>query len=122
MTPTVEEFLATYPPHVQEIALKARALVLDVMPDVLEIVDVPGKLIGYGTENSYRGTICVIIPYTNHVNLGFARGTSLADVAGLLEGTGKRARHVKLKSTEDVVRPALRSLLEAAMTEHQSHL
>ena len=74
MAVTVEEFLSTYPPHVQEISLKARALVREVLPDALEMIDVPAKLIGYGTENSYNGTICVISPYTNHVNLGFARG------------------------------------------------
>jgi len=118
MTPTIEEFLTTYPPHVQEIAAKARALVHDVMPDALEMMDVPGKLIGYGTENSYKGTICVIMPYSNHVNLGFAHGTSLPDPRRLLEGTGKRARHVKLKAVEDVAWPALRVLLEAAVAEH----
>ena len=119
MTVSVEEFLATYPPHVQEIALKARALVREVLPDALEMIDVPAKLIGYGTENSYKGTICVISPYTNHVNLGFAHGTSLRDPAGLLEGTGKRARHVKLQAVEDVEWPALRRLLKAAVAEHQ---
>ena len=119
MTPTVEEFLATYPPHVQEIALKTRALVREVLPDALEMIDLPAKLIGYGTENSYKGTICVISPYANHVNLGFARGALLPDPAGLLEGTGKRARHVKLKAVKDVDQPALRTLLEAAVTEHQ---
>ena len=119
MTPTVEEFLATYPPHVQEMALRVRALVREVLPDALEMIDLPAKLIGYGTKNSYKGTICVISPYANHVNLGFARGTSLPDPSGLLEGTGKRARHVKLKALEDVNQPALRTLLEAAVTEHQ---
>jgi len=119
MTTTVEEFLATYPPHVQEIALRARALVREVMPDALEMIDVPAKLIGYGTENSYKGTICVIMPYSNHVNLGFAHGTSLPDPKRLLEGTGKRARHVKLKAVEDVEWPALRVLLKAGLAEHQ---
>ncbi len=71
MTPTIEEFLETYPPTVQEIAVKTRLLVRDVMPDALEMMDVPGKLIGYGTANTYKGTICVIMPYSNYVNLGF---------------------------------------------------
>src|SRR5215207_9377832 len=119
MALTIEEFLASYPPHVQEIAIKARALVRDVMPDALEMVDVPGKLIGYGTENSYKGTVFVIMPYSNHVNLGLARGTSLSDPTGLLEGTGKRARHVKLKSIEDVERPPLCELINAAVIERQ---
>jgi len=56
------------------------------------------------------------------VNLGFAHGISLSDPKGLLEGTGKRARHVKLKSIDDVNRPALRQLLEAAMAEHRGQV
>ncbi|MBI5671023.1 MAG: DUF1801 domain-containing protein [Chloroflexi bacterium] len=53
------------------------------------------------------------MPYQNHVNLGFARGVSLPDPAGLLEGTGKKARHVKLRTAEDVDNLAVRELLEA---------
>jgi hypothetical protein len=112
---TPESFLSTYSPPVQEIARKARALVLSVFPNAVEQVDIPGKLLGYGTDTTYQGTVCVIMPYKEHVNLGFARGTSLPDPSGLLEGTGKRARHVKLRNPEAVDNPALRTLLEAAV-------
>jgi hypothetical protein len=36
------------------------------------------------------------------------------DTAGLLEGTGKRARHVKVRTLEDLKRPGLSTLLRAA--------
>jgi len=35
--------------------------------------------------------------FTSHVNVGFFHGASLPDPAGLLEGTGKSMRHVKLR-------------------------
>ena len=35
--------------------------------------------------------------YTSHVNVGFFYGTELPSKSGLLEGTGKRMRHIKLK-------------------------
>ncbi len=35
--------------------------------------------------------------FKSHVNVGFFNGAALRDPAGLLEGTGKRMRHVKLK-------------------------
>ena len=35
--------------------------------------------------------------FTAHVNVGFFNGAGLADPAGLLEGTGKYMRHVKLR-------------------------
>src|ERR1051326_4759867 len=36
-------------------------------------------------------------PFRSHVNVGFFNGMALRDPARLLEGTGKRMRHVKLK-------------------------
>jgi hypothetical protein len=44
----------------------------------------------------------------------FSKGTELPDPEGLLEGTGKRARHVKLRSIGDVDRPGVRALVMEA--------
>ena len=52
--------------------------------------------------------------YTAHVNVGFFHGAFLPDPAGLLEGTGKRMRHVKLKPGIEIDSAALSSLIEAA--------
>ena len=49
-----------------------------------------------------------------HVNLGFYRGAELPDPAGLLRGTGKRMRHVKLPAGEEVDETALEALIAAA--------
>ena len=49
-----------------------------------------------------------------HVNVGFFRGAELPDPAGLLQGTGKRMRHVKLRPGEDIDAAALTELIEAA--------
>ena len=40
--------------------------------------------------------------FSAHVNVGFFRGAELSDPSGLLEGTGKRMRHVKLRPERDV--------------------
>jgi len=40
---------------------------------------------------------CYVVGYAKHVNLGFCEGTGLPDPEGLLEGTGKTMRHVKLR-------------------------
>jgi hypothetical protein len=52
--------------------------------------------------------------FAAHVNVGFFHGAALDDPARLLEGTGKRMRHVKLRWGEDVNEPALRALIAAA--------
>lgn len=49
-----------------------------------------------------------------HVNVGFFLGAELADPAHLLEGTGKRMRHVKLRWGEPVNEAALGELITAA--------
>jgi hypothetical protein len=55
--------------------------------------------------------------FTSHVNVGFFYGAMLADPAGLLEGSGKRMRHVKLKPDTDVDAAALRDLIAAAYAD-----
>ncbi len=46
--------------------------------------------------------------------LDFCAGQSLKDPAGLLEGTGKNLRHVKLRTVEDLKRPELKKLIVEA--------
>jgi hypothetical protein len=52
-----------------------------------------------------------------HVNVGFFRGAELADPDGLLEGTGKFMRHVKLRPGQQVDEEALRNLIRAAYVD-----
>ncbi|MEM7205200.1 MAG: DUF1801 domain-containing protein [Planctomycetota bacterium] len=52
--------------------------------------------------------------FTAHVNVGFFRGAALADPAGLLRGTGKRMRHVKLRPESSGEGTALQELIDAA--------
>ncbi len=55
--------------------------------------------------------------FTAHVNVGFFRGAELHDPAGLLEGTGKFMRHVKLRPEGNVDEDALGTLIETAYTD-----
>ena len=58
--------------------------------------------------------------FTAHVNVGFFLGAHLADPAGLLEGTGKNMRHVKLRPGAEVDRAALAGLIQAAYSRVKS--
>jgi hypothetical protein len=55
--------------------------------------------------------------FTAHVNVGFFHGASLPDPAGLLEGTGKFMRHVKLKPGLVKSSVALGRLIEEAYSD-----
>lgn len=52
--------------------------------------------------------------FTAHVNVGFFQGAELPDPAGLLQGAGKRMRHVKLRPGANTNNAALGRLIEAA--------
>lgn len=55
--------------------------------------------------------------FNNHVNVGFFYGAMLDDPAGLLEGSGKRMRHVKLKPDSELDAEALGNLIDAAYAD-----
>jgi hypothetical protein len=57
-----------------------------------------------------------------HVNVGFFLGALLRDPGGLLEGTGKRMRHVKVRPGEELDSAALRALIDAAYFDVKSRL
>ena len=59
------------------------------------------------------------MPQKAYVNLGFYRGTSLSDPLGMLEGTGKDLRHVKVRSLEQAEQPAVRELIAAAVADRR---
>ena len=60
--------------------------------------------------------------FTAHLNVGFFTGAMLQDPTGLLEGTGKRMRHVKLRPDKDVASDALSALIEAAYLDIKMRL
>jgi hypothetical protein len=60
--------------------------------------------------------------YADHVNVGFFFGALLNDPARLLEGTGKRGRHVKLRPGHEVDSAALARLIDAAYVDIRSRL
>jgi hypothetical protein len=60
--------------------------------------------------------------FRDHVNVGFFFGALLKDPARLLEGTGKRGRHVKLRPGRAVDVAALAQLVDAAYADIRARL
>ncbi|HEY1198939.1 MAG TPA: DUF1801 domain-containing protein [Thermoplasmata archaeon] len=61
--------------------------------------------------------VLVVAAFTRHVDVKFWRGSSLSDPGGLLEGTGKNLRHVKLRTVAEARAPALASLIREAVRQ-----
>lgn len=113
---TWERLVESHSPEVRAIFAACRSLVRDLMPGADEQVDLPDRVLafGYGPPGGVRmrDLLVALIPHTAHVNVQLADGAQLSDPAGIIEGTGKRIRHVKCRSLDDVARSALRSILE----------
>ena len=60
--------------------------------------------------------------FAGHASVGFFHGAALADPAGLLEGSGKRMRHVKLRPGKDLDEEALGDLIGAAYEDIRRRL
>lgn len=58
--------------------------------------------------------VCGIAHKPRWVNISFFRGAELDDADGVLEGTGKGMRHVKLREPKDAASPALKRILREA--------
>ncbi|MBB6092914.1 hypothetical protein HNQ60_001792 [Povalibacter uvarum] len=65
---------------------------------------------------------CYVDSFTRHVNVGFFYGAMLEDASDLLEGAGKRMRHVKLKADREVDVAALGNLITAAYLDLKARL
>jgi hypothetical protein len=71
---------------------------------------------GHPTACVNDAAFAYVDAFKAHVNVGFYRGAEIADSDGLLEGTGRFMRHVKLRPGSDVDSIALKRLIEAAYT------
>jgi len=100
-------------PEVMATAHALRAAVKSAMPDVVEQVDFGNGLLAFGRSMAMRDLLFAIIPHKSHVNLQLADGADLPNPNGAIEGTGKRIRHVKVRSVEAATSPAVRAAIDA---------
>jgi hypothetical protein len=102
---------------VKDLTLRVRALARAVVPDASEEVDPSAKMIVLTfIPGTYKGAILAVSPQKLYVNIILSKGVAMLqlDTKGLLEGTGKLARHIKIRSPEQIADPALCALIEAA--------
>lgn len=102
---------------------RLRSIILEIDPDACEVVRLGDRAATYGCgpRKMIEG-YSYIMPFANWVNLGFFKGVSLPDPENLLEGSGKKLRHVKMRSLTDTERPGVRQLIVDACVERRSAL
>jgi hypothetical protein len=122
MPDPIEDFWAGYSPQAAEIGRALRAMVRATIPQAHEILVARDNYIGYCVGESPRNSVCHLCPVRDYVRLGFWYGGRLADPAHRLEGTGKRLRHVKVRTLAAAHDPALPALVAAAWAEALTHV
>ena len=70
--------------------------------------------IGYGFTTKAWDCYCAIIVYSKHINISFPAGAFLEDPEGIFHGFGKKIRHIKIKTFNDIKAPAVEDLLSKA--------
>ena len=105
----VEEFFDSLEEPLATSARELRGLIHEGVPNASE--SIKWGMPVYETDR----LICAIRPGNGYVALQFyASGTSLHDPDGLLEGSGRKMRHVKIRSKRDIKKKLFRSWLEQA--------
>jgi hypothetical protein len=77
---------------------------------------------GHPTACAGDAAFAYVNAFTSHVNVGFFRGAELADPGGLLQGTGKYMRHVKMQPDCPVDANALKELIDTAYLDMKERL
>jgi hypothetical protein len=113
-TPAAEQVLDQCAEPVRPLARAVFDELHRAFPDAVITADADG--IGFGTGPGYKHLVFTLLPHTRHVTIGFARGMELPDPTGLLTGSGKVHRHVKIHTERDLRRPELTDLMATAVT------
>lgn len=110
--------LAGKAPAMRELYLEAHRLLLDALPGAAYSTDCQDGMTSYGIRQyGYDGWgMAALAAHAKWVSLMFMRGAKLVDEDGLLEGSGKLMRHVKLRSAEQLARrrEAMQTLIAQA--------
>ncbi|MEO9131033.1 MAG: hypothetical protein ABI240_07480 [Sphingomonas sp.] len=117
MTPEqqLDQFIDRFSPEVAANARAALAMVAARLPGAVRLVydNYNALAIGFGPNEHARKIVCSIALYPRWASLFLINGPSLPDPEGLLEGSGRTMRHVKLTPAL-IQSDAVMALIDAA--------
>jgi hypothetical protein len=93
-----------------------RAFILEIYPESNELLYHTHALTTvFSISDKLSDAFCMLPIYTNHLNLGFNKGTLLNDPHKLLTGTGNLIRHIPVEVTKDYRNKKVKDLINAAV-------
>lgn len=115
--PAIDLWIDTRPPELRDIARIWFGRMRACGDDVRELLHD-----GHPTACVDDAAFGYVSVFRAHANVGFFHGAALDDPAGLLEGTGKRMRHVKVRPGVPFDASALGALIDAAYADIRERL
>jgi hypothetical protein len=110
--PAVDRWMREHPDELGAIARQWFEVLRKCGSDVRELLHD-----GHPTACVNDAAFAYVNAFRAHVNVGFFRGSEIADPEHLLEGTGRFMRHVKLRPQREVGATVLMKLIDAAYTD-----
>ena len=93
-----------------------RQYILELHPDSNELLYHTHALTAvFSISEKLSDAFCMLPIYTNHLNLGFNKGTLLTDPNKLLTGSGNLIRHIDVKKPSDYRNPKVTELIKEAI-------
>ena len=110
---TWDELLERHTPEVQAAARALEAVIREELPAVAVQFDPGNGLLAFGRGMRMRDLLFALIPHAGWVNLQLADGAVLPNPDARIEGTGKRIRHVKVRTPAAASEATLREIIRA---------
>ena len=113
----LREFLARYSPEIAKRARAVLATMRERLPVATELVydNYNGLVIGFAPSERASEALFSIVVYPKYIRLFFLDGADLPDPEGLLEGTGKIVRSIRIDDAAVLERSAVRRLMTEAL-------
>lgn len=93
-----------------------RAFILEIYPNSNELLYHTHALTTvFSISDKLSDAFCMLPIYTNHINLGFNKGTLLNDPHKLLTGTGNLIRHIPIDIAKDYRNKKVKDLVKEAV-------
>src|SRR4051812_11645834 len=112
----LKSFIEKFEPKYQRLIRAARKALRARFPTANELVydNYNFFVVGYSPTERPSDTLISIAAAANGVGLCFIRGANLSDPAGILHGSGKQTRFLRLPSSDVLEEPDVRALLSRA--------
>ena len=115
-------FIAKFTPEVATLIRGARKKMRERLPQAVELVydNYNFFVIGYGPSERASEAIFSLAAQAKGVSLCFLHGAGLPDPNGLLKGSGKVVRNIRLETPTTLDRADVRALMTTALERSKS--